>query len=78
MDCDKEQHGDLVCESLTCNFGPSRMFDEVWMARQKCEEPRLVRRGVVSVWEVIRVWSYPMRSVQNHTKQNIHGEEDLL
>jgi hypothetical protein len=45
MDCDKEQHGGLVCESFTCNFRPSRMFDEVWMARQRREETRLVRRG---------------------------------
>jgi hypothetical protein len=78
MDYDKEQHGVLVCESFTCNFGPSRKCLMRCGWRVQSVKNAFGKERVVSAWEAIRVWSYPMRSVQIHTKQKIQGEKDLL
>ena len=42
-DFDKGWHVDLLCESFSCHFRYSRMFDEAWVARERREETRLVR-----------------------------------
>jgi hypothetical protein len=45
------------------------------MARERREETRLAKERVVSIWEAIRVWSCPMRSVIDPHHNDPSGEE---
>jgi hypothetical protein len=45
------------------------------MARERREETRLAKERVVSIWEAIRVWSCPIRSVTDLHHNNHSGEE---
>lgn len=51
------------------------MFDTVWMARERREETRLVRRGLFQYWKRSGVSSRPMRNGLIRTKQSFGGRK---